>query len=126
MAKQKTLFQVTKKPPIKEAQKELPKRFKPTSAIIELMNRRERQILVHSYLYYELNANIVTDHEFDMWSQELADMIKQYPEDFRQTEHYSAFILFDGSTGMDLPYKLPWIIAVAERLQHYRPGDADA
>ena len=35
--------------------------------IAELIQRRRLQVLVHSYIYYERNTNLVTDAVFDRW-----------------------------------------------------------
>jgi NAD-dependent DNA ligase adenylation domain len=75
--------------------------------LLELMNRRQRQILVHSFLYYQLNENIISDHTFDLWSKELAELIKNYPDTFKQSVYYEGFKEFDGSSGYDLPYSIP-------------------
>ena len=48
--------------------------------ILELITRRERQILVHSYIYYELNTNLISDATFDEWAKELAQLIKNNPD----------------------------------------------
>lgn len=84
--------------------------------ILELINRRERQLLVHSFLYYQLNENIISDADFDLWSKELAQAIVEHPEIFKQTAYYEGFREFDGSTGAFLPYSLPEIQATGYRL----------
>lgn len=87
--------------------------------ILELMNRRERQLLVHSFLYYQMNENIISDHTFDQWSKEMADLIKEHPETFKQTVYYEGFKDFDGSTGAFLPYTLAEIHTTGHRLLKY-------
>ena len=82
-------------------------------AILELITRRQRQILVHSYIYYELNTNIISDATYDEWSKELAQLIIDYPKEFKKSENHYGFRNFDGSTGMDLPYREPNIEAIA-------------
>lgn len=74
------------------------------NAILELINRRQRQILVHSFIYYQLNDNIVPDHVFDEWVRELSHLMKKYKEIAKKSECYKDFKYFDGSTGFDLPY----------------------
>lgn len=88
--------------------------------LIELMNRRQRQILVHSFLYYQLNTNTIADHTFDSWSKELASLMKSNPELAKQTVYYKGFKEFDGSSGYDLPYALPEIQQVGYRLLNYK------
>jgi NAD-dependent DNA ligase len=87
--------------------------------ILELINRRERQILVHSFLYYQLNESIISDHTFDQWSKELVDLREQYPEEFKQSVHAKDFVDFDGSSGFDLPYAHPDIQSTGYKLLNY-------
>ena len=83
-------------------------------SILALINRRQRQILLHSYIYYDLDKNIISDHVFDKWCFELVDLAKDNPYENKQSEFYNDFINFDGSTGMDLCYKQPFTIKWAE------------
>ncbi|OMI07677.1 hypothetical protein BVL54_19830 [Bacillus paralicheniformis] len=75
----------------------------------ELIYRRRRQILVHSFLYYQLNTNVIDDHKFDRWSRELAELQDKYPEESKAAGYYEGFKDFDGSSGYDLPYATPEI-----------------
>ena len=81
--------------------------------ILSRINHRERQILVTSYLYYNLDENIITDEKFDKYAFDLVGMMKKYPEEFKQSEFYLGFTEFDGSSGFDLPYMDPRIERVA-------------
>lgn len=83
---------------------------------IEWMNRRQRQILVHSFLYYQLNENIISDSDFDRWSKELYEAMKENPEIAKQTVYYKDFLEFDGSSGYDLPYANPEIQSTGFKL----------
>lgn len=67
-------------------------------------------MMVHSYLYYEMNTNIITDKQFDTWGRELVKLQADYPEISKQVEYYDAFSNWDASTGFDLPKD--------ERIQH--------
>ncbi|MED4819174.1 hypothetical protein P9654_04685 [Bacillus atrophaeus] len=87
--------------------------------ILELIGRRRRQILVHSFLYYQLNENIIADHTFDLWSKELVQLQEKYPEESRQAVYYAEFTKFDGSSGYDLPYSLPEIQSTGRKLLDY-------
>ena len=44
----------------------------------EEINRIRRQLVLHSYLYYELNQTIWSDHVFDKQSKKLVDLQKEY------------------------------------------------
>lgn len=85
-------------------------------AIKELIGRRRRQILVHSCIYYRLNNNIIKDHEYDMWSKELADLQIQYPDIAKEAPLHTEFKDFDGSTGFDLPTGDPKVLGLALQL----------
>lgn len=86
---------------------------------LELINRRQRQILVHSFLYYQLNTNIISDHTFDDWSKELADLMNEHPDIAKQSLCYKEFKTFDGSSGYDLPYHSPEVQNTGYRLLKY-------
>jgi hypothetical protein len=83
---------------------------------LELINRRERQILVHSFLYYQLNESILTDYTFDAICNELVVLMTKYPEEFKQSVYYDGFKEFDGSSGYDLPYATPEIQSTGNKL----------
>lgn len=66
----------------------------------------ERRIIVYSIMYYEYNDNCISDSEYDSISQQLVEMIKHSPTEFKKTRYYYCFKKFDGSTGFDIPSKL--------------------
>ena len=84
--------------------------------IKELIRRRRGQMLVHSYIYYKRDENLITDFDFDKWAFELAELQNKYPELAKECPYADAFEDWDGSTGAFLPYELPNIVAIAERL----------
>lgn len=84
--------------------------------ILAFINRRERQILVHSFIYYELNSNLITDETFDQWSKELVQLMNTHPKEFQMSEHFNEFEDFEGNTGMDLMYRSAWVVATATNL----------
>lgn len=90
-------------------------------SLLERMNQRQRQILVHSCIYYSFNSNIVSDHQYDVWGKELAKLIVDYPSTFKQSAYHKDFIGYDGSTGFDLPIKNPEVVAKAIFMINYRP-----
>jgi hypothetical protein len=85
-------------------------------SVTEKIQQRRYQMLVHSYLYYELGENIISDYQFDYWAKELVDLQEQYPEESKQARYYEEFIDFDGSSGFDLPYNYINIQKRAHRL----------
>lgn len=84
-----------------------------------LINRRRWQILVHSYIYYRRNDNIIDDHTYDNWSKELAKLQEKYPDIAKECVYANDFQDFDGSSGFDLPLGNPEISNTAERLLMY-------
>jgi NAD-dependent DNA ligase len=87
--------------------------------ITEKIQQRRYQMLVHSYIYYQLNDSIVSDIDFDRWSKELVELTERYPEEARKARYHEEFKNFDGSSGFDLPYSLPNIQEIANRLLKY-------
>lgn len=87
--------------------------------ILEKINQRERQLLVHCCLYYSMNTNIIDDDTYDRFSFNLADLIKKYPNDFKKSVYHYEFRKFNPSTGLGLNYRKPEIIKAAYRLKKY-------
>jgi hypothetical protein len=90
--------------------------------IAALIKRRRLQLLIHSCIYYRLNDNIIDDHTFDRWSDELVKLQTDYPEISEQVEWYEAFEDWDGSTGAFLPISDPWVVGHAEYLLRISKG----
>ena len=66
----------------------------------------QRWILVHSYIYYEMDESIVPDKVFDSTAKQLVQMQYDFPEDAEESDYGYVFGDFDGSTGFDLFYRL--------------------
>ena len=73
-------------------------------------------MLVHSYIYYELNTNIIDDATWSKWAIELRDLQNSHPEESKQVKYYEDFKDWDGSSGAFLNYNRPNIIITANRL----------
>lgn len=112
---QRTLFLRPSGPKVSKPIKRRPK-VQLDREVLELINRRQRQILVHSNLYYRQNVNLITDAQYDRWSHQLYDLIQDHPKEFRKSAWYEAFRTFDGNTGMGLPYTDPWVEGTANHL----------
>lgn len=84
-----------------------------------LINRRRRQILVHSCIYYKFFDSLVDDTIFDKWAGELVELQKKYPAVAKNCVYADIFKNFDGSTGFDLPYYRPEIVGAAEQLLRF-------
>ena len=86
-------------------------------AIAEKIQRRRYQMLVHSYIYYELDNNIISDSQWSQWATELAELQSKYPDIASQVVYADDFEDWDGSTGAFLSYKdKPNIITTARSL----------
>lgn len=90
--------------------------------IQEQIQQRRLQILVHSYLYYQLNESIISDHTFDRWCKELVYLTEQYPEEASNVIYHKEFEHFDGSSGYDLPYTLPDVQHAGNQILKYHKG----
>ena len=84
--------------------------------IAEKIQQRRLQMLVHSYIYYRIDDNIVTDHQWSAWATELADLQNKYPDIEKQVPFRKGFEDWDGSSGAFLPLNEPWIKTKARKL----------
>lgn len=87
-----------------------------TAQIKELINRRRRQVLVHSVIYYKLNENLIDDATWSKWALELEELQNRYPKIAAACPLAKAFENFDHSTGMSLPLDDPWAVHIAQYL----------
>lgn len=115
------MFSNPKGPKVSHLPKKRPK-AKIDERILELINRRERQVLIHANLYYRQNTNIISDFTYDKWSHELVELIQEHPNEFRKSAWYSSFMDFDGNTGMDLPIADYWVESTASHLLEIQGG----
>ena len=79
----------------------------PKCDVLELINRRRRQIIVHSVIYDYHNRSLITDHTFDMWSRELVKLQKDHPKIASEAVFAEEFKDFKGETGMQF-INHPW------------------
>ena len=77
---------------------------------LSLINRRRRQVLVHSCIYYRFNENIVSDHTFDRWCRELIELQAKYPDIASLCPYHEEFKGLSHASGFDLPYNNPEIV----------------
>lgn len=82
--------------------------------VAELIQQRRLQLLVHSYIYYNMDFNVVSDKTWDEWAKELVQLQKNYPDASRRVMWYEAFADWDGSSGAFLPLDDPWVMAKAK------------
>ena len=85
--------------------------------IIELIKRRRFQMSVHSYIYYKMDSNIITDYQWSKWATELAKLQRDYPKESKEAPLHDDFKGWNGSSGAYLPLtKYPWVKFRAEYL----------
>lgn len=73
----------------------------------ERMDWLQRYIIVHSYIYYELNDNVISDREYDLKAKELVAMKNKFPELWKKSQYRNNFgDDYNGSTGFNLWYSL--------------------
>jgi hypothetical protein len=72
-------------------------------------------MLVHSYLYYEMDAPVITDEKWQRWADELTDLQTRYPDACKLGFYDEAFADWSGATGCDLPFD-PWLIKRVKEL----------
>ena len=91
-------------------------------SIKEKIQQRRLQMMVHSYLYYEKDVNIISDSKWSQWAMELRDLQQKYPKESAEVKFYEDFKDWDGSSGAFL--KFPENLKIrAEKLYeaHTRP-----
>lgn len=84
------------------------------SVIQELIKRRRSQMLIHSCIYYELNDNVISDHQWQEWADELQQIQQTYPEACTINFFDYEFRDWTGATGNHLPHRHGWVYAKAQ------------
>ena len=64
----------------------------------------QRVILIHSYLYYQMDRTKWTDQKYDKVSMQLVSLQKQHEEGWITKNTQYGYVLYDvdGTTGFDL------------------------
>lgn len=73
-------------------------------------------MLIHSCLYYELNESIISDHQWQAWADELAELQRQHPDKCVIGFYDEEFKDWDGSSGYHLPLRDPWVYGKAQQI----------
>lgn len=71
--------------------------------LLELIERRRRQLHVHSVAYYHLDENFIDDEKIDFWSKELFNIYLTFPAMAKVGDKADLFRDWTGETGMHLP-----------------------
>lgn len=61
----------------------------------------QRQILVHSILYYQMNESVISDKQYDKLCKQLIRLSKK-TKNYNETQYYNVFKDFTGETGFYL------------------------
>lgn len=72
--------------------------------IAQLIQRRRLQMLIHSYLYYELDNNLIPDSTWIEWAVELVNLQNTYPEIADKVMYSDQFSGWDGASGAFFTY----------------------
>lgn len=73
----------------------------------EYIDYLQRFIILHSYIYYELNNSFITDKLYDEKSKELVWYKKEYPNLWKKSMYYKQFgDEYNGATGFTLYHDL--------------------
>lgn len=86
----------------------------------EKIRQRRIQMLVHSYLYYEMDENVVDDHKWQQWADELVELQKQK---MNINFYDDAFRDWTGASGAFLPFD-NWVVERAKKLLHLKQINA--
>lgn len=73
----------------------------------EYIDFLQRFIILHSYIYYELNNNMISDKKYDEKSKELVRYKNKYPDLWKTSMYYRQFgDEYNGATGFTLYHDL--------------------
>lgn len=90
----------------------------------EYIDFLQRYIIVHSFVYYELNDNFISDKEYDAKSKELTQLKEKYPELWKNSMYHKQFgDDYNGATGFTLYHDLDdrqkdIIISIVNGIRH--------
>lgn len=73
-------------------------------------------MLIHSCIYYEMDDNIVSDHTWQKWAEELQKLQEEHPEHLKIGFYDYNFKDWDSATGAHLPHRDPWVYRKAKQL----------
>jgi hypothetical protein len=99
-----------------------------TESIKSKIKQRRAQMLIHSCIYYELNDNIISDHKWQEWADELQVLQEQFPECCNIGFYDYNFRDWTGATGNHLPHRDPWVFRKSNQILEmvrsgkYQPG----
>ncbi len=73
----------------------------------EYIDFLQRFIILHSYIYYELNGSVISDKKYDEKAKELVKYKNEYPDLWKRSMYYKQFgDDYNGATGFTLYHDL--------------------
>ena len=85
--------------------------------LAEKIKQRRAQMLIHSYIYYRLDDNIVSDHQWQHWAFELAKLQNENPNECKIGFFDKEFEGWTGAHGgSHLPLNAPYVQRVGRRI----------
>jgi len=84
--------------------------------LADRIQRLRLNILVHSFIYYRMSNNLVSDRQWDLWAKELVQLQNGNEDISKQVVYYDEFKDFDGTTGAFFPLDDPYVVSTAHRL----------
>ena len=80
--------------------------FSKPFTIKEQIELLQRSILVNAFAYYEMNQNLLSDHQYDNNALQLEALKNDHPDIFKKSRYYRYFTDFEPGTGFDLVAKV--------------------
>lgn len=85
--------------------------------IKETLAQRQRQFLVHSYMYYVLDDSIISDTKYDRICKDMVRLMEAYPLEAKESPYYDICIeCGTAGSGFYIEKYPPQIITTALRL----------
>lgn len=91
----------------------------PLQTVKEKIRQRRAQMLVHSCAYYELDEQMVDDHTWQKWADELTKLQTDNPDCVKIGFYDDVFANWDGSSGYHLPHRDPWVMNKTQYLLRF-------
>jgi len=81
--------------------------------------KRRRQCLVHKYLYYVLDVNVIPDSLYDVWEKQLRELVNSHPAEAAEVVYHNICpaLVPGSSNSYDYPVR---IVVEAEMLRSYK------
>lgn len=63
----------------------------------QLIWRYQQQFLIHSYIYYKLDDNIIPDHQYDWICETLKGLMEKHPDYAKELKYHELCLGLDSS-----------------------------